>query len=115
MESARVIRLVGGGADALRQAIESGVMSVEARRLAEQVVRENETLKRRLRACEDENRVLHALNGKYREMELATIRQAVEAQGGGQARRDFRLAIGAALFAAGVLAAMIATCAVLLK
>lgn len=115
MESARVIKLVGGGADALRQAIESGVMSVEARRLAEQVVRENETLKRRLRACEDENQALHALNGRYREMELEAIRQAVEAQEGGQTRRDFRMTVYVALFAAGALLAMLATCAAVVR
>lgn len=115
MESARVIRLVGGGADALRQAIESGVMSVEASRMAEQVIRENDALKRRLRACEDENRVLRALNGKYREMELTTIQQAVEAQDGRQGGCYFWVTVSVAMFAAGALVAMIATCAALLK
>ena len=115
MEAARVIKLVGGGADALRTAIESGVMSVEARRMAERVLRENEILKRRLRETEEENRDLKVLNRKYREMEMRTIQTAVDAQEGAQARRDWHVTITVTLFAAGAMAAMLLTVAALLR
>lgn len=115
MEAARVIKLVGGGADALRTAIESGVMSVEARRMAERVLRENEILKRRLREAEAENRDLKVLNRKYREMEMRTIQTAVDAQEGAQARRDWYVTITVTLFAAGAMAAMLLTVAALLR
>ena len=79
-EAARVIKLVGGGADALRQAIESGVMSVEARHMAERVLAENGALRRRNAALELENRDLKLLNARYRDLEMRTIDQAVRAQ-----------------------------------
>lgn len=115
MAAARVVRLVGGGTDALRQAIESGVMSVEAKRIAEQVLRENSDLRRKLRACEGENRELRTLNRMYRDMEMTTIQQAVEAQEVGQGLHDWRAVLHVVLFAAGVYLAMLATCAAVLR
>ena len=98
-EAARVIKLVGGGADALRQAIESGVMSVEARHMAERVLAENGALRRRNAALELENR----------DLEMRTIDQAVRAQDAGTARRDWRRTIYVSVFSAGALAAMMLT------
>lgn len=114
MEAAKVIKLVGGGTDALRQAIESGVLSVEARRMAERVLRENETLRRRLRRAEEENHDLKTLNAKYRDLEMRTIRAAVDAQEGAQARKDWHVTVTVTLFAAGAIAAMLLTVAALL-
>lgn len=108
-EAARVIKLVGGGADALRQAIESGVMSVEARRMAERVLAENGALRRRNAALELENRDLKLLNARYRDLEMRTIDQAVRAQDAGTARRDLRRTIYVSVFSAGALAAMMLT------
>lgn len=114
MEAAKVIKLVGGGTDALRQAIESGVLSVEARRMAERVLAENETLRVRLRRAEEENHDLKTLNAKYRDLEMRTIRAAVDAQEGAQARKDWHVTITVTLFAAGAIAAMLLTVAALL-
>jgi len=108
-ETARVIKLVGGGADALRTAIESGVMSVEARRMAERVLAENGALRRRNEALALENRDLKLLNARYREMEMRTIDQAVRAQDAGAARRDWRRTIYVSVFSAGAIAAMMLT------
>lgn len=108
-ETARVIKLVGGGADALRQAIESGVMSVEARRMAERVLAENGALRRRNEALQMENRDLQMLNARYRELEMRTIDQAVRAQDAGAARRDWRRTIYVSVFSAGAIAAMMLT------
>lgn len=113
-ETARVIKLVGGGTDALRTAIESGVMSVEARRMAERVLAENGALRRRNVALELENRDLRLLNGRYREMEMRTIDQAIRAQDAGAARRDWRRTVYVSVFAAGMLAAMMLTVAALI-
>ena len=113
-EAARVIKLVGGGADALRQAIESGVMSVEARHMAERVLAENGALRRRNAALELENRDLKLLNARYRDLEMRTIDQAVRAQDAGTARRDWRRTIYVSVFSAGALAAMMLTVVALL-
>ena len=114
MEAAKVIKLVGGGTDALRQAIESGVLSVEARRMAERVLAENGALKRRNIALEAENRDLKVLNERYRALEMRTIEQAISAQDAGMARRDWRRTIYLSMFSAGALAAMMLTVAVLI-
>lgn len=113
-EAARVIKLTGAGTDALRQAIESGVLSVEARRIAERVIKENEVLRRRNLHLEMENRDLKTLNTRYRRLEMDTIEQAVRAQDASAVRKDWRRTIYVSVFGAGVVAAMLLTVAVLI-
>lgn len=112
--AARVIKLTGAGTDALRQAIESGVLSVEAKRMAERVLAENGALKRRNLALETEIRDLRTLNERYRKLEMQTIEQAISAQDASLERRDWRRTIYLSMFSAGALAAMMLTVAVLI-
>lgn len=108
-EAARVIKLTGAGTDALRQAIESGVLSVEAKRMAERVLKENENLRRRNLHLEMENRDLKTLNRRYRRLEMDTIEQAMRAQDTSAARKDWRRTIYVSIFGAGAMAAMLLT------
>lgn len=115
MQAARVIKMTGYGAQDLSEAIASGMVTGEVRRMAEAAMKENRELKARLRRAQEENRELRSVNAEYRRMEDATIRTAIEAQAESRARRDFPMACTVALVSAGALAAMLLTVAALLK
>ena len=71
---------VSRDADGLRQAVESGMLTADVRRVAEQVAKDNEVLIRAVKRLEEENRELRAVNAEYRQMELASIAQGMEAE-----------------------------------
>lgn len=115
MQAARVIRMAGYGAKDLADAIASGMVTGDVRRMAEAAMKENAELKARLRKALEENRALMSINAEYRRMEDATIRAAIEAQEASRSRRDFPMACTVGLVSAGALAAMLLTVAALLR
>ena len=86
--TARVIRMVGQGEQAMKQAIESGMLSADTERMAKSVLTQCERAQERARRLEDENRMLMAVNGEYRRMELERIRCEVEREEARAKRRE---------------------------
>ena len=85
---ARVIRMVGQGEMAMREAIESGMLSADTERMARKAIADCRRADEKAMRMEEENRMLLAINGEYRKMELERIRCEVEREEARAARRE---------------------------
>lgn len=100
-EAAKVVRIVGNGEQRLRDAVESGMLSVEAERAYKQVLEDCNRLKRENHNLRMQLQVVLRSRKQDRECKIEAYLTLLEKSTDYQRARDWRLATSIGLMAVG--------------
>lgn len=108
-EAAKVIRMTGSGEQQLRDAIQSGMLSVDAERAYRQVLENNKRLRKENRELKERLAVLEANRAEERRCKVEAYRMVIARDSEHQRARDWRLAACIGLMSVGGFIVAIAT------
>ena len=121
MQKGKVVRYIGDSANALTDAIESGMLTADAKRICEEVALENQELKKTMETLKHENSKLRGMltverriNRTHRTARMAGYNAADEEYERMKRTLDLRMTLFVLVFASAAIAAtMMAVWAVL--
>lgn len=113
-EAAKGIRIVGSGEQIIREAIQSGMMTVEATRAYKQVLADNERLRRVNRDLRMQVQVYQRSRAVERKCKAEAYRMVLAKDSDYQRDRDWRVAYRFGLVTIGALVMALATLIVVL-
>ena len=113
--TAKVVRISGYGAAGLSDAIQSGMLSVDAARAYKQVLAENARLKRENRDLKMELQVVRRSRQTELRCKIEAYRMVFAKEADHQRARDWRVATYIGLFALGGIAVALLTVAAVLR
>ena len=108
-EAARVIRMVGKGEQQLRDAIQSGMLSIDAERAFKQVLEDNKRLRKENRELKERLAVVRESRAEERRCKVEAYRMVLSKETDYQRAKDWRVAACVALVAVGALSMMFGT------
>lgn len=108
-EAAKVIRITGSGEQQLRDAIQSGIVSVDAARAYMQVLEDNKRLRRENRVLRERLAVVQESRKNERRDRAEAYRMVLAKDAEYQRARDWRVSACIGLMAIGGLAFAVAT------
>lgn len=108
-EAAKVIRIAGNGAQRLLDAVQSGMLSVDAERAYREVLEDNERLRKENRQLKEDVRVLRAMRKQEQRCRVEAYRMVFERNEEYRKVRDWRYSIAIGLMALGGLILAVST------